>query len=129
MLFEIDATSKLIKNSIKLLSSQKPSKILYYANNIYYGVSYGSTDVYRMDLSSMIVPSEPFIKEEVEDRDPTDYVLPSLYGLSIDNNGNIFACYAPDFTGNGFVKKYDSTGKEIATFETGVGPNGVVFNN
>jgi hypothetical protein len=48
--------------------------------------------------------------------------------LGIDDEGNIYAGFAPDFSNNGFVKKYDMSGNEIAKYEVGIGPNGVVFN-
>ena len=130
MLFEIDATSKDIKNSVILASNQKPSKIVLFGTNMYYGVAYGSTEIFKIDIENMVVPSIPFIKEEIDIVDPSAQypTLPSLYGMDIDEDGNIYAGFAPDFLGNGFVKKYDMSGKEIAKYESGIAPNGVVFN-
>ena len=131
MLFEIDATSKEIKNSVILAPNQKPSKIVLFGTNMYYGVAYGSTEIFKIDIENMVVPSIPFIKEDIEIVDPSAQyqTLPSLYGMGIDNEGYIYASFAPDFSGSGFVKKYDMSGKEISKYEVGIGPNGVVFNN
>jgi hypothetical protein len=130
MLFEIDATSKIIKNSVVLASNQKPSKIVLFGTNMYYGVAYGSTEIFKIDIENMVVPSIPFIKEDIDVVDTSAQypTLPSLYGLGIDDEGNIYAGFAPDFSNNGFVKKYDMSGNEIAKYEVGIGPNGVVFN-
>jgi len=131
MIFEIDAISKNIKNSVILSQGQNPTKIIISGKKLYYGVAYGSTKIYLMDLENMMVPSDPFIEEKIDVVDPdAEYpTLPSLYGMGIDDDGNIYAGFAPDFKSNGFVKKYDSTGKEVAKYDAGIGPNGVVFND
>jgi YVTN family beta-propeller protein len=58
-----------------------------------------------------------------------DPLIPGyFYGMGINpSNGNIFALEAKGYTSNGAVHIYTSSGTLIKSFETGIGPNGVVF--
>jgi YVTN family beta-propeller protein len=58
-----------------------------------------------------------------------DPIVPGFfYGLGINpSNGNIFALEAKGYTSNGAVHIYSAGGTLLKSFETGVGPNGIVF--
>jgi len=117
-LIEIDASSKKIKRTIEL------SKTVHYGsidindseNVIYYGGGYGTDGIFKISTSDNTAPTSALISG-------------SFYGFGVDENDNIYGAVAPDFTSPGYVVKYDSTGKEVAKYDTGIGPNGVVFND
>lgn len=75
--------------------------------------------VYTFTETVETLPGTPvFEMEEV------DY----LYGFEVEDS-NIFAASANlDFTGNGRLVVYDLSGNVLNTFETGINPNGIYFN-
>jgi len=118
MLIEINASDKSIKKSIVLSATVHPNhvKINDAKNKIYYGGGYGVSGIFEISTSATTAPTEAFIEG-------------NYYGFNIDEYGHVFGAIAPDFSSNGEVKEFDTSGKEIVNYTAGVGPNGVVFNN
>jgi hypothetical protein len=71
--------------------------------------------IYSMDIASGTRSSEPLFPGK-------------FYGLGVNpSNGNIFALEEKGFSSNGIIHIISGGGKELKSFEAGVGPNGVVF--
>lgn len=117
-LIEIDPSSKSIKKTIELSATVHYGsfEINESKNTLYYGGGYGVDGIFAVNTTDSSAPTKALV---------SGY----FYGFGLDGNNNIYGTMAPSFTTNGSVVKYDSTGKEIATYEAGIGPNGVVFNN
>jgi DNA-binding beta-propeller fold protein YncE len=50
-----------------------------------------------------------------------------LYGLDVDEDGNIYICDAIDYVQNGSVHKYNESGVLLYSITSGISPNGIVF--
>ena len=75
--------------------------------------------VYSFTESAEMLPGTPvFEMEEV------DY----LYGFEAEDSKILAASASADFTGNGKLLVYDLSGNVLNTFETGINPNGIYFN-
>lgn len=73
--------------------------------------------VYTMDITGSAISSTAFIDNGH-----------SNYGLGVDpNSGDIYLGYAPDFTSDGMVYRYDDQGAAIDTFSVGIAPNFFYF--
>lgn len=53
----------------------------------------------------------------------------SIYGLSIDANGNLYVTDAGDFNSAGKVYVYNSSGSKTNEFNAGIAPNAVILND
>lgn len=81
-------------------------------NELYYHFNGG---VYKMSTSSTSLPSTPLITTPA-------------YGLGVDPvTGYIFVADAGNFTDNGVVRWYNTSGSRIDTAAVGVAPNGFYF--
>lgn len=99
---------------VKIADTQHPNWLAISpdGNTLYYGGGYGFAGIFAMPVNASTAPTEPFIDE-------------SAYGLGVNPvNGNLFVTLAPSFTENGTVKRFDSQGKELGSYEAGIGPNG-----
>ena len=116
-LIEIDASTKTIKKEIKLSETVHYGRLSINSDNtkLYYGGGYGVKGIYEISTTASAVPSSALVSG-------------SYYGFVIGEKA-IYGTVAPSFTANGSVEKYDFTGKKLNTYEAGIGPNGVVFNN
>ena len=115
-LVEVDASSKSIKKTIELSVTKHYNKLAISndGKSIYYTGGMGSEGIFKLSTSDNSAPSSAFITG-------------SFNGLSLDGK-YIYSTIAPDYVSNGSMKKYDTTGKEVATYEVNIAPNGVVFN-
>ena len=115
-LVEINPSNKEVKDEVKLSDDQHFSMLTVNdaGSLMYYGGGFGVKGIYSIFTVSPSVRT-PIIDEY-------------FYGFGVYNDDFIYGTMAPNFTSNGSVKKYDPTGKEISTYEVGIGPNGVVFN-
>lgn len=95
-----------------------PSNLQIEEDTIYYTLG---GMVYAFDETATSLPTSPFL-ELTE--------VASLYGFTVQN-GRIYAASASaDNTGNGHLYIYDlATGDLLNSFETGINPNGVYFND
>ena len=77
---------------------------------------YKSDGIYRLGINGEYQNDEALIS-----------VIGS-YGIEVDpESGDIFVFDAVDYASAGKVRRYDSSGNEIASVEVGVAPNGAVF--
>jgi YVTN family beta-propeller protein len=82
-------------------------------NVIYYLEADG---IYKMDIGDTNPPGSPFIAR-------------SFYGLDVDqNNGTIYGLSANNFTTDGYLFRYTTSGILIDSLKVGIGPNSVVTN-
>lgn len=76
-------------------------------------------EVYAFDGTSETLPTSPlFEMAEVE----------YLYGFEAEGTSFFAASANYDFTGNGELIEFDLSGNVVNSFETGVNPNGIYFN-
>ncbi|MCX7743228.1 MAG: hypothetical protein N2167_01550 [Flavobacteriales bacterium] len=81
-------------------------------NELYYHFNGG---VYKMNTNSVTLPTTPLISK-------------NAYGLGVDpTSGYIFVADAGNFTSNGVVYWYNTSGSRIDTAVVGVAPNGFYF--
>lgn len=90
-------------------------------NNVVY-FTMGSS-VYKMNLDATVLPSSSFIDLTTQGTS-YDYA----YGFAVKND-EIFVGDAKDFSSNGFVYIYSTSGSLINEFEVKTSPNGFYFNN
>jgi DNA-binding beta-propeller fold protein YncE len=75
--------------------------------------------IYKMGINDAALPVSPIIPRAGKD----------LYGLGIDpKSGIIYLGDAVNFSGEGTVSRYQSTGTFINSFKTGIGPSNFCFN-
>ena len=78
-----------------------------------------NNDIYSMGVGEIGITQEPFIDNGF-----------SNYGLGIDpSNDEIYVGYTPDFSTEGTVFRYSSSGSLIDEFQVGVAPNGFHFRD
>ncbi|MFD2519044.1 YncE family protein [Salinimicrobium flavum] len=93
-----------------------PSKLRFDEGSLYYTVG---KEVYSLDTSEEQLPDVPLFSMEN---------VAVLYGFEVKDS-RIFATSATtDFTGNGRLLIYDLSGNLTGSFETGINPNGIYFN-
>ena len=112
MLIEIDVNTKKEKSTFKISDTSHPSKLV--ANNIgdtFYYTTYGGVTSFKVESNTInLLFDKP------------------VYGINIDEDDNIYLADAKDYISNGDVLKYNSEGKIITSFKSGIIPNGVVFS-
>jgi YVTN family beta-propeller protein len=113
-LIRIDPTTNEVVQTITISDNHHPSCLESSrdGNKLFYGGSFGYQGIYKMDITSTSVPTTPLLDKY-------------FYGFNINSEtGNIFALEAPTFTANGTLWRYNEDGKELGSYEAGVGPNG-----
>jgi len=94
-------------SSISKIAINPEKEIIYY---------YKSDGVYRLGINGEYQNDGVFISTI------------GLYGIEVDpKSGDIFVFDAVDYASAGKVRRYDSSGNEIASVEVGVAPNGAIF--
>jgi hypothetical protein len=94
-------------SSISKIAINPEKEIIYY---------FKSDGVYRLGINGEYQNDGVFISTT------------GLYGIEVDpKSGDIFVFDAVDYASAGKVRRYDSSGNEIASVEVGVAPNGAVF--
>jgi len=89
------------------LAISNDGKMLFYAE---------SDGVYKVGISAVDAPLEPFIKG-------------TFYGLDIDpDSGVIYVLKANGFDANGSAYRYEGDGMLIDSLQVGIAPNAAVFN-
>ena len=74
--------------------------------------------IFSMGISDAALPSTPLV----------DRGTKGFYGLGVDPQENIiYGAYAPDFSSEGKVIRYNPGGAAIDSFNVSVGPNGFLF--
>ncbi len=82
-------------------------------NTIYYLEADG---IYAMGIADVSPPGVPLINR-------------SFYGIDVNqNDGTIFGLSANNFTTDGYMFRYTTSGMLIDSLKVGIGPNGVVTN-
>ena len=113
-LVKINLNTNEISQTLDFNSNQHPGYITINNNEIYYTLG---KSVYKTSTSTTSLPETALFTTNVT----------YLYGLNIANN-IIYVADAKDFTSNGEVKYYSLTGSLLGSFETGIGPNTILYN-
>lgn len=117
-IFEINVAEESVKKTIdlnlaplgKLVTNPAKDKLFYAAG----------TAVYQMATNATSAPATPFITNE----DGTGF-----YGLGFDPGKNeLYVGDANGFQGSGSVFRYSLDGSLLGSFDTGIAPNGFIFN-
>ncbi|WP_187262533.1 YncE family protein [Pontibacter beigongshangensis] len=78
--------------------------------------------VYQQDIAATALNTTPFINRG------SSYPSRSFSSLGLDPaNGYIYAGKAPNYTSDGWVVRYNTTGAVVDSFRVGVAPNGFTF--
>lgn len=114
-LYSINTISDKVEKTF-IFEASHPDYLTVDDSNVLYAIG---SDIYRMGTDATELPTEVLIKTGAT----------YLYSLEA-TNGYLFATDAKDFASNGSLTIYDyMESSEISTVTTGIGPNGVYFNN
>lgn len=103
-------------------------------NNVSQSFDFGTTDhpsSLSLDGSSLLfnLNGGVFSMESSATTIPTASIIDGSFYTMTTNNGKLYATDAGDFASNGTLKVYDlSTNTEMETFEVGIVPGGIYFN-
>lgn len=75
-------------------------------------------DIYNMGITNTMLPPNPLIQANNA----------NYYGITVDENGDLYVTDAVDYVQQGQVYWYNASGSLINQFKVGINPNGVVFN-
>lgn len=101
-------------NPVSLALSQD-KKTIYFAEK---------DGIYQVPVSSTSIPVKPFIPTFT-----TSYSFtPNAVGVN-PANGDIYVLQANGYSANGKAYVFSKSGVLKTSFDTGIGPNGVIFNN
>lgn len=115
-LYRIDPNNRSIRNQWPFANGESPSKLTVdgTGNNVYF-LNQG---VYKMDVTSQVLPDEPFIAQDGG----------LFYGLGIDpESQNIYIGDAVDFVQQGAILRYTEEGTFIDEFRSSIIPSGFYF--
>ena len=88
-------------------------------NKLYYeGTGNG---IYKFNITDTVASPNPFI--------PVTNSAYTVYGVTVDpHNDNIYGAILPSYTAAGVMYAYDSTGKQLNTYNVGFFPDRCLFN-
>ena len=91
---------------------------IYYLYNSWAGTT-ANKGVYCINVLDNTLPTQAFIPMQTQ----------NIYGLNVDanNNNEIYVSDAIDYSQNGAVYRYNSTGTSLDTFKVSITPNGFCF--
>lgn len=75
-------------------------------------------NIYNMGINASMLPPNPLIQANNA----------NYYGITVDENGDLYVTDAVDYVQRGQVYWYNASGSLINQFKAGINPNGVVFN-
>lgn len=119
-LVKINTSNNTVERTFTLVASGSVS----YTGNLTIGNN-GQTLYYSIDQNVYTLPIT------ASTLSPTLFLSGrTFYGLSAHpNNGQLYACYAPSFSTDGYVFRYNANGLLIDSLKVGIGPNSIIFNN
>lgn len=117
-LFKINTATNTVETSLTFPSEIHPSFLELDNNNLYYTIA---GDVYAVSITNFQLPTTPIFQT-------SNNGLESLYGFKV-NNGSIYIADAKDYSSNGEVFIYDSTGVLQQQFSVEIIPNSFYINN
>jgi YVTN family beta-propeller protein len=78
-----------------------------------------NNDIYTMFIGDSQLSADPIVDHSG-----------SFYGFGVHpDSGDIYGCDAGDFSSPGTVFRYTSSGMEVAQYEVGISPNGLLFRD
>ena len=113
----VDAVSLKVLRSVDLPAGNHPARldIMPDKKTLVYGGGYGFSGLWTYDIEAGSLSGTPLVSGD-------------FYGFNIHPvTGQIFALESPVFTVEGKLKIYNSRGKLLNTFTTGIGPNACWF--
>ncbi len=113
-LYKITSSNNEVELEIDLFANAHPQKLGLSpdATTVYVGGGYGFGGIYTFDVADGQLSSVPMMDN-------------FFYGFLINpDNGNIFACEAPDWESPGTLYRYSPDGTLLGSYEVGIGPNG-----
>lgn len=111
-LVKIDLSTGAVTETSSFATTEHPSNLTVDGNNLFYNLN---GKVYKINSSSIALPG-------------TSIVNGLFYALEA-KDGKLYATDAGDFASKGSLKIFDlTTNQEIQSFETGIIPGGIYFN-
>lgn len=114
----INGTTKLVEKTFQILPIGSIDDVQRLAmsgdgKTVYYNKGDG---IFAMNINGISLPTSPLINGY-------------FYGLDVDpNTGSIFGLDAGNFSSNGSVKKYTTSGVKLDSLPVGIAPNNLFFN-
>jgi YVTN family beta-propeller protein len=118
-LVRINPATMAVDKSLPMASADHPVKLAVNGDGsyLYYlkGTDGYNGKVYKMKNTDVALPAAPIVNKE-------------FYGLGINPvSGDIYGGFAPDFTQNGTMYRFNNLGLPLSTKTTGIAPNGFAF--
>lgn len=118
-LYKIDVATNQAVLEIELFASSHPTRLQIDndGTTLYHDGGFGAPGIY-----SLVVDDVKATMTKIIDK--------SAYGFSYDSQTNVlFVCDAGSFQGAGTLYRYETDGKELGSYEVGIGPNGTGFKH
>jgi len=115
-LFKIDTETDLVVLEETLFETQHPMHLeIDNTGALYFGGGYTFGGIYTMEIAGGV-------------QTPIKIVEDYAYGFNINPNTNeLFVTLSPSYTSAGILKRYNTDGNELGSYECGISPNGSAF--
>ncbi len=108
------SNTEILRLTVGQVSYSSPSNLVIAPDGTSLYYTYEDA-IYLMPTTATALPSAPLKSK-------------SYYGLAIDpTNGMIIGCSAPNYSSAGSIDIFDNGGTVLATYTSGIAPNGVAF--
>ena len=112
-LVRINPSTFAIEKEVILFTDKHPVKLSINANGdkLFFGAGFGFQGIYIFNINDATFSTNKLIDKE-------------FYGFDVNNNGEIYAFEALNFTERGKLFRYSETGVELGNYLVGIAPNG-----
>jgi hypothetical protein len=117
-LYVINSTSHVVENVLNFAAGEHPSNLVEENDQLFYTLD---DKVFKANLNLTSLPTSPLFSL-------SDQGIFGAYGFDV-NDGKIYVGDAMDYTSNGKVHVYSTTGNFIGSHTVGKLPNGFAFND
>lgn len=117
-LVQMNLSNNAIISTLEFPATVHASQLVEDGGKLYYTID---NNIYSANLNLTSLPTSPLFST-------TEQGVYGVYGFEVEN-GNIYVADAGDFTSDGNVVIYSSTGALIDTKTVGALPNGIYFND
>lgn len=115
-LYRINSSNRVIEDEWEFDSNNNLVQIDIPEDGNYIYMASINGDIYKFPIVGTYI-GVPLFSIEVD----------GLYGLNVNQAGDIYICEAYDFVQNGRISKYNESGFEQYNIESGINPNAIIF--
>lgn len=117
-LYVINAVTHQLENTLNFPAGEHPTNLVEENDQLYYTIE---DKIFRTNLTSTTLPSSPIISMGTNG-------IYGAYGFDV-KDGKIFIGDAMDYTSNGQVHVFSTSGTLLNSYSVGKLPNGFAFND